>query len=172
MDAGLRRSFLYHRAPYGDPLGRAFHYRMEDYLLRLKRQRSKDDCGLCCVAMIAGRPYREVLWLAMEELGYSREGPHLTTINNLRRLLALYDIKASKLRSFRGFSRIGETAVLLCNYEPPRTKGHWIVFERRPSGARILNPSRRVKYPIHSQLSRLKVAYVVELTKMVGTVRA
>lgn len=131
--------------------------------LRLVSQRYKDDCALACVAMVTGKRYEDVFRAAVFQLDYSPNGPFLTRIENLRHLLRVFGFRSSRLRPFRGFDRLGELAILLVNYDPPTTKGHWIVFERHATGPRVLNPSLRVKHPIHQQLTRLKVAHVVEL---------
>lgn len=114
--------------------------------------------------MITGRPYAEVLWLAIERFDFTREGPHFTTVNELRCLLSLYDVQASRVRKFRDFDGIGELALLFTNARQNQP-GHWVVWERTAAGPRILNPSRRVKRPIHRQLGRLRIANVVELQR-------
>jgi ABC-type bacteriocin/lantibiotic exporter with double-glycine peptidase domain len=127
-------------------------------------QRTTTDCGLACVAMVAGRRHREVLNAAVEEFGYPEDGPFSTSLRQLRALLAHFDIESSRPQQFVDFARLRSPTILLINYEPPRTHGHYAVFERRNAGsARVLDPGWWLKHPIRTQLTRIKVARYVTL---------
>ena len=54
------------------------------------------DCGLACVAMVAGKSLDTVLRVAVKECGYPKDGPHTTTDENLFKLLDHFGIKYGK----------------------------------------------------------------------------
>ena len=56
-------------------------------------QANLTDCGLACVAMVAGKSLDTVLRVAVKECGYPKDGPHTTTDENLFKLLDHFGIK-------------------------------------------------------------------------------
>ena len=47
--------------------------------LKLVTQANLTDCGLACVAIVAGKSLETVLRVAIKECGYPKDGPHTTT---------------------------------------------------------------------------------------------
>lgn len=100
--------------------------------IRSVRQRYRSDCGVACVAMVAGVPYQ----LAFSELGfsekdsrfYTRHGQLAKALENLGCLV--------QRRRFRSWEDISGWAILPVNHRCSRQHFHWVVYD----GNTVLDP--------------------------------
>lgn len=102
--------------------------------IRLVPQRYSTDCGVACVAMIAGVSYQE----AFDAIGFTAERKqfyttHTCVTNALRRLGI-----SVKRRKFRSWQEISGPAIVPVNHRSSGQFFHWVVFD----GRRILDPKQ------------------------------
>ena len=120
-----------------------------DDTMRLQQQQNKFGCGLACVAMIAGTPYREIREVFRELNGdpefmfVPRPNHNMvvknygTNVTNLQQILDLYNIRANKSETkFTGWDNLPDVAILAVNFRKELVGGekkecwHWVVWNR------------------------------------------
>lgn len=105
--------------------------------IRFVPQRYSSDCGVACIAMIAGVSYQE----AFDVIGFPEERTqfyttHTCLTNALRRLGVLV-----MRRKFRSWHDIAGLAIVAVNHRRNRRYFHWVIFD----GAAIIDPSPKGK---------------------------
>ena len=75
-------------------------------------QANLTDCGLACVAMVAGKSLDTVLRVAVKECGYPKDGPHTTTDENLFKLLDHFGIKYGKKQKVKTVEALPPLAIM------------------------------------------------------------
>jgi ABC-type bacteriocin/lantibiotic exporter with double-glycine peptidase domain len=130
-----------------------------DYRTRLVRQRERTDCGVACLAMVAGIDYSAAL-TTFVELGYADKKTRLST--NYHELMAAlrHHGLAVCMKRWRGwgyFSGLGILKTRAIN-RPNRGSWHWVVAESRPSCGYLVrdpnSPLAAIEYPPLSVLYR------------------
>lgn len=95
-------------------------------------QRRESDCGVACVAMIAGMSYEQ----AFDAIGYEEDWKHFYTthraLTNILRELGWNII----WKKFRSWDAIPGCAIVAVNHRCNRRYFHWVVFD----GAMIFDP--------------------------------
>lgn len=101
--------------------------------IRYMRQRSESDCGVACVAMVAGVTHRQAFEMFGfhngEEVFYTR---HSQLIDALEKLGCVVQRKV-----FRSWRKIPGCAIVPVNHRKNRKYFHWVVFD----GEAILDPN-------------------------------
>lgn len=103
--------------------------------IRRIRQRNKSDCGIACVAMMAGVRYRE----AFRAFDFAEDEVKLyTTHGRLISALEKLGCKVKK-RKFSSWGGITNCAIIPVNHRCNRKKFHWVVYD----GKSVLDPNPR-----------------------------
>lgn len=104
--------------------------------MRRVRQRFRSDCGVACVAMVAGVGYRE----AFDAFGFVEGERHFyTNHGQLVRALEVLGCTVER-RKFTSWENIPGRAILPVNHRCNRRNFHWVVFDGR--AVRDPNPER------------------------------
>lgn len=100
-------------------------------------QQRNTDCGVACVAMIAGISYQQ----AFDAIGFSEEYKQFyTTHTCLTHALRRLGVSVMQ-RNFRSWHDISGLAVVAVNHRRNRRYFHWVIFD----GAAIIDPSPKGK---------------------------
>lgn len=100
-------------------------------------QKYINDCGVACVAMIAGVKYEE----AFAALGFVEDGgAFYTTRKQLTRALQYFGVAVER-KLFRSWDEIPGRAIVAVNHRCNRRNFHWVVF----TGKAVLDPNRKRK---------------------------
>ena len=114
-----------------------------DYRTRLVRQRERSDCGVACLAMVAGIDYLEALD-TFEGLGYADKKSRLATnFSELAAALSRHGL-AARLKRWRGWDEFSGLGILKTRASDWSSHGpwHWVVAESQPScGYLVRDPS-------------------------------
>jgi hypothetical protein len=108
-------------------------------------QKGDMDCGIACVAMLAGVGYFEALEAFNDKESAVEKGNLAPTLRDA--LIKLGHQPAKRLTKFRGYDVLENDAILKVN---PYTKGadwHWVVWDAERT--RILDPRRPRPYVKH-----------------------
>ena len=126
--------------------------------LNLVTQANLTDCGLACVAIVAGKSLDTVLRVAVKECGYPKDGPHTTTDENLFKLLDHFGIKYGKKQKVKTVEALPPVAIMETRKMPSTGNSHLVVFERTPEGdEHALDPGWWLKQQIRSDWNRIKL---------------
>ena len=126
--------------------------------LKLITQANLTDCGLACVAMVAGKSLDTVLRVAVKECGYPKDGPHTTTDENLFKLLDHFDIKYGKKQKVKTVEALPPLAIMETRKMPSTGNSHLVVFERTADGdEHALDPGWWLKQQVRSDWNRIKL---------------
>ena len=121
-------------------------------------QANLTDCGLACVAMVAGKSLDTVLRVAIKECGYPKEGPHTTTDENLFKLLDHFGIKYGKKQKVKTVDALPPLAIMETRKMPSTGNSHLVVFERTADGnEHALDPGWWLKQQVRSDWNRIKL---------------
>ena len=116
------------------------------------------DCGLACVAMVAGKSLDTVLRVAVKECGYPKDGPHTTTDENLFKLLDHFGIKYGKKQKVKTVEALPPLAIMETRKMPSTGNSHLVVFERTAEGdEHALDPGWWLKQQVRSDWNRIKL---------------
>lgn len=95
--------------------------------IRYVPQRHSTDCGVACIAMIAGVSYQE----AFDAIGFSAERTQFyTTHSCLTNALRKLGISVMR-RKFRSWQEIPGPAIVAVNHRSNRQLFHWVMFDGR-----------------------------------------
>ncbi|QLQ01659.1 MAG: hypothetical protein HZY77_00960 [Thiobacillus sp.] len=126
--------------------------------LKLVTQANLTDCGLACVAIVAGKSLETVLRVAIKECGYPKDGPHTTTDDSLFKLLDHFGIKYGKKQKVKTVEALPPVAIMETRKMPSTGNSHLVVFERTPEGdEHALDPGWWLKQQIRSDWNRIKL---------------
>ncbi|QIL43159.1 hypothetical protein G7045_02130 [Acidovorax sp. HDW3] len=126
--------------------------------IKLITQETLTDCGLACVAMVAGRSLEAVRKVAVKELGYPKDGPYTTTHENLFKLLKHFGIGHGKKAPFKTLAAMPSLAIMETRKMPSTGNSHLVVFERTEDGdARVLDPGWWLKQQVRRDWNRIKL---------------
>ena len=126
--------------------------------LKLVTQANLTDCGLACVAIVAGKSLEAVLRVAIKECGYPKDGPHTTTDESLFKLLDHFGIKYGKKQKVKTVEALPPVAIMETRKMPSTGNSHLVVFERTPDGdEHALDPGWWLKQQIRSDWNRIKL---------------
>ena len=126
--------------------------------LKLVTQANLTDCGLACVAIVAGKSLDAVLRVAIKECGYPKDGPHTTSDENLFKLLDHFGIKYGKKQKVRTVEALPPVAILETRKMPSTGNSHLVVFERAADGdERALDPGWWLKQQVRRDWNRIKL---------------
>jgi hypothetical protein len=126
--------------------------------LKLVTQANLTDCGLACVAIVAGKSLEAVLRVAIKECGYPKDGPHTTTDESLFKLLDHFGIKYGKKQKVKTVEALPPVAIMETRKMPSTGNSHLVVFERTPEGdEHALDPGWWLKQQIRSDWNRIKL---------------
>ena len=121
-------------------------------------QANLTDCGLACVAMVAGKSLDTVLRVAVKECGYPKDGPHTTTDENLFKLLDHFGIKYGKKQKVKTVEALPPLAIMETRKMPSTGNSHLVVFERTAEGdEHALDPGWWLKQQVRSDWNRIKL---------------
>jgi len=121
-------------------------------------QANLTDCGLACVAMVAGKSLDTVLRVAVKECGYPKDGPHTTTDENLFKLLDHFGIKYGKKQKVKTVEALPPLAIMETRKMPSTGNSHLVVFERTADGdEHALDPGWWLKQQVRSDWNRIKL---------------
>ena len=121
-------------------------------------QANLTDCGLACVAMVAGKSLDTVLRVAVKECGYPKDGPHTTTDENLFKLLDHFGIKYGKKQKVKTVEALPPLAIMETRKMPSTGNSHLVVFERTADGdEHALDPGWWLKVQVRSDWNRIKL---------------
>lgn len=110
--------------------------------LRRVRQRTKSDCGVACVAMIARVRYRE----AFSAFGFSEHEKRFYT-NHGQLVAALENLGCEVQRKkFSSWQNIPGCAIVPVNHRCNRRNFHWVVYD----GKFVLDPNPKRKPRVKS----------------------
>lgn len=102
--------------------------------IRFVPQRRSTDCGVACIAMIAGVSYQE----AFDAIGFPAECEEFyTTHTRLTNALRRLGVSVSR-RKFRSWVDIPGPAIVAVNHRSNRQLFHWVTFD----GRQILDPKQ------------------------------
>jgi hypothetical protein len=125
---------------------------------KLVTQANLTDCGLACVAMIAGKSLETVLRVAIKECDYPKDGPHTTTDENLFKLLDHFGIKYGKKQKVKTVEALPPLAIMETRKMPSTGNSHLVVFERTAEGyEHALDPGWWLKQQVRSDWNRIKL---------------
>lgn len=100
--------------------------------IRRVRQRYRSDCGVACVAMLAGVQY----WQAFDAFEFSEEGNGFYTGHG-HLVEALEKLGCQVIRKrFTSWEDVPGSAILPVNHRCNRCNFHWVVYD----GREILDP--------------------------------
>ena len=126
--------------------------------IKLVTQANLTDCGLACVAMVAGKSLDTVLRIAIKECGYPKDGPHTTTDENLLKLLDHFGIKYGKKQKVKTVEALPPLAIMETRKMPSTGNSHLVVFERTTDGdEHALDPGWWLKVQVRSDWNRIKL---------------
>jgi len=126
--------------------------------LKLVTQANLTDCGLACIAIVAGKSLETVLRVAIKECGYPKDGPHTTSDENLFKLLDHFGIKYGKKQKVRTVDALPPVAILETRKMPSTGNSHLVVFERTPDGdEHALDPGWWLKQQVRRDWNRIKL---------------
>ena len=121
-------------------------------------QANLTDCGLACVAMVAGKSLDTVLRIAIKECGYPKDGPHTTTDENLFKLLDHFGIKYGKKQKVKTVEALPSLAIMETRKMPSTGNSHLVVFERTADGdEHALDPGWWLKQQVRNDWNRIKL---------------
>ena len=126
-------------------------------------QEDETGCGIACAAMLAGSTYHAAKKRA-KNLGIFPDDENLySDIHDLRTLLESYNIRIGKKAPFRNWNTLPSTAIVAINYKTDldSPSWHWAVFHRGDTGPVVLDPSRRLKRNVRTDLGKVKPAWYV-----------
>ena len=114
------------------------------------------NCGLACVAMIAGCSLSKIEKLA-REMGYGNDGAFYTDASDLRKLASCVGVTfARRKRKFRGWGEIPHRSVVAISYKKDSIEWHWVVLVRRNSHCFVLDPNQSLKSGQRTDFGRMK----------------
>ena len=126
--------------------------------IKLVTQANLTDCGLACVAIVAGKSLDAVLRVAIKECGYPKDGPHTTSDENLFKLLDHFGIKYGKKQKVKTVEALPPLAIMETRKMPSTGNSHLVVFERTAEGEEhALDPGWWLKQQVRSDWNRIKL---------------
>ncbi len=126
-------------------------------------QEDVTGCGIACAAMLAGKTYHAAKKRG-KNLGIFPDDRNLySDIFDLRMLLESYNIRIGKKVPFSNWKALPSTAIVAINYKADieSPTWHWAVFHRGDSGPVVLDPSRRLKSNVRTDLGKLKPKWYI-----------
>lgn len=134
--------------------------------MKVVLQEDETGCGLACVAMVAGKTYREVKQTAAS-LGISVKDKKLySDTKYVRRLLRRFGIQSSdEERPFVSWEALPDRALLSIKYhkESFRNVWHWVVFERNEGNAAVLDPAKYMLHHRRTDFGAMKPKWFIEV---------
>ena len=117
------------------------------------------NCGLACVAMIAGCSFSKVRKLALE-MGYGKDGIFYTDASDLRKLGSRVGITfARRKRKFKCWDTIPHRSVVAINYKEDEKENqywHWVVLVRGCNLSYVLDPNKSLRSGKRTDFGRMK----------------
>lgn len=121
-------------------------------------------CGLACVAMLAGRSYEQVKRKSIRLGILNDKEPFYTVTQDLRELLANYNISSKPGRKVRKWESLPDKAILAINHQENYGIWHWVVFVRVSSEKfYVLDPRRAVKTERRTDFGRMRLRSYIEV---------
>jgi hypothetical protein len=129
-------------------------------------QQDVTGCGIASIAAIVGATYRQVQSVA-HGLGISADDPRLwSDTTYVRSLLRHYGVRTSdKEQPFRSWDTLPSRALLAIKWHSERGRvfWHWVVFDREPHGAVVLDPKRGLRTSRRTDFGRMKPKWFIEI---------
>lgn len=122
-------------------------------------QSESDDCGMACIAMLAGCPYVKVRSEA-EKIGYGRRGRYGLDTSQVKKLgEAVGLIMGYRCIPFVGLSNIPDTSLLAINYSEASGNWHWVVFKRESGDEYMLDPKGSLKKNRRTDFGKINIGW-------------
>ncbi len=128
-------------------------------------QEDATGCGIACAAMLAGKTYHAAKKRA-KDLGLFPDDRTLySDIYQLRPLLECYNIRIGKKVPFRSWKDVPSPSILAVNYRADATfhSWHWAVFHRGESGPVVLDPDRKRRSNVRTDLGNVKPKWYIRV---------
>lgn len=113
--------------------------------VRRVRQEHSTSCGIACVAMITGIPYRKVLAIAKEQIRWRRDNSFYTNYVDLKVLLSFFNVKYGYGRMVKHWDSVSDLAIVAINYSEKYNNWHWVVFCRENHSQYVLDPKSKTE---------------------------
>ncbi|HEU4683538.1 MAG TPA: hypothetical protein VFS39_03440 [Nitrospira sp.] len=130
-------------------------------------QEERTGCGIAAVAGVAGVSYAKVRRVAAT-VGIHAYDPALwSDTKPVRRLLALFGVKAAAAtRPFRSWESLPPAALLAIKWRRRNGKScwHWVVFVRGNGGGCVLDSKRSLKRHRRTDFGRMKPKWFLSLS--------
>jgi hypothetical protein len=126
-------------------------------------QLDRTGCAIASVAVLAGRPYREVK-AAAGALRIDVADPRLwSDTAPMLRLLRRHGLRAGNRRGFSSWDALPDLALLSIKWhlEASGPAWHWVVFLRRGSEAVVLDSKRSLKSHRRTDFGRMKPKWFI-----------
>jgi len=104
-----------------------------------QRNNEHGDCGLACVAMVTGLPYKLVHDKAVELGLRSADGTYFTCHNQLQKLLGSFG-RGSTLKKFVSMREVKPVSIVAVNPREGGWRWHWVVIASSRNGLALFDP--------------------------------
>ncbi len=129
-------------------------------------QEDKTGCGLASVATVAGVSYQHVKTTA-GQLGIDVEDPTLwSDTRYVRKLLASYNISASRqVSTFTSWDNLPPLALLAIKWHSKNNCAfwHWVAFHRGTQGPMVLDSKRELRTHARKDFGRIKPKWFITI---------
>ena|SRR3982750_1864616 len=144
----------------------AFHGSLQCDAIKPVVQKDVTGCGIASVATLAGVPYESTRRVA-RRLGISAEDPQLwSDTRYVRALLHHYSLRAAnKEQPFHSWDALPNLALLAIKWHVQRGRAywHWVVFNREPHGAVVLDPKHGLRTNRRTDFGRMKPKWFIAI---------
>lgn len=133
--------------------------------MRRIKQGDPTGCGLACIAMLTDTNYNSVRELAVGQLGFDDSGTFYTGTKELRELGRNFNIELGRrMRKFKNFQELPETAILAINYKEDSDTWHWVVYRRTSNDEFVYDPKKNIKSNKRRDFGRIKAKWFLPVT--------
>jgi ABC-type bacteriocin/lantibiotic exporter with double-glycine peptidase domain len=111
------------------------------------KQKHENDCGIACIAMIAGVSYREALKAAYQDYlsdDWNRKDFRLGQ-KEIRAALDNFGLKLGRKVRTTDWNKVPDRALAAIRYEPEINEWHWVVHIRDSADRFVLDPRKTIR---------------------------
>ena len=136
-------------------------------------QQDETDCGIACIAMLAGKSYKNVRDVAVNECDLEFKGELYTDTAALAGLGTKYKLEIGGRRlKFKEFEHLPDTALLVMDLHKENRKSywHWAIFQRESGREFVLDPKKSIKSDKRTGLKRIEksTSHWLPVTRIIG----
>lgn len=104
-----------------------------------QRNWEKGDCGIACVAMVAGVTYEEALTAFKALPGRNEASNYYTSHREVEQMLAHFNLRTSRMK-FDSWRALSAHSIVKVNPGKSGRRWHWVVFDAGRAEAVIHDP--------------------------------